>query len=449
MPEDMIVNVDGMNVVVQGMEKIKVDIGIPAGKSIDAGFVKTIFDRLSEWTNKYAITISIDTTIPIDLSRNRIVEMAKKQKCDYLFFIDSDVLIEEGQLERLMSHDKDVVTGIYNMKIPPYYQLPRKRATEGLYTALELDGDQLVEIDGHGMGCALIKMSIFDKIPYPWFEFKYYEKDGKWEQTSEDLMFCQKLQDAGIKIYCDPLVQCAHIGTTVHIDLTKKYKEFRTTILKELDMTIEELKEFTGASSDEVHDKWRIATELVAKDYREFISQNHRDPKDFYKTNKNYIFDLTSYHMYKKRNSDINLVKSIKNDHPSARKILDFGSGCGQNAIELAEAGYDVSMADLDGYAAQFARFRTKKRGLNIKFYDIEMPINDKFDVILAFNTLDHIPDSEFEKTIYLLKSLKESGGKILITTSFGTQEGLYPMHYESSPEKLELIEKLTIDREL
>ena len=71
------------------------------------------------------------------------------------------------------------------------------------------------------------------------------------------------------------------------------------------------------------------------------------------------------------------------------------------------------------------------------------MPIHDKFDIIIAFDVLDHIPTDEFDKTIELLKSLKADGGKILTTTNFGTQGGLYPMHYESSPEKLKLIERL------
>ena len=141
MPEDFIVNIDGLDIAIQGMEKLKVCIGIPSGRSIDTGFVKTIFDRLKEWTKIYAPVLSIDTTIPIDLSRNHIVEMAKRENCDYLFFLDSDVLIAPGQLERLMSHDKEVVTGIYNMKVSPYYQLPRKRVTGGLYTALELEGN--------------------------------------------------------------------------------------------------------------------------------------------------------------------------------------------------------------------------------------------------------------------------------------------------------------------
>ena len=293
------------------------------------------------------------------------------------------------------------------------------------------------------MGCALLKMSVFDKIPYPWFEFKYYEKNGRWEQTSEDLLFCQKLQDAGLKIYCDPTVQCTHIGATVHSDLVQKYKEHRVTVLKELDKTIDELCEFTGFSQEEVNDKWRVANELVNREYEEYIKEDHRHPRDFYKTNKNYIFDLTGMHMHKRKFFDLNLIKTIKKEHPNTKNILDFGSGCGQNAVELAEAGYDVSMTDFDGYTSSFAMFRARKRGLNIKFYDIEMPIDKKFDIILVFDVLDHVPDKEFEKTIHLLNTLRNDNGKILYTTNFDNNSELRPMYYASSQEKLDLIDKL------
>jgi hypothetical protein len=341
----------------------------------------------------------------------------------------------------LVSHCKDVISGIYHMRKSPYFQLSRKRSSEVIYTALELEGNDIIEIDGTGAGCLLIKMDVFDKIHYPWFEFKYRQICGKWEHIGEDLYFFRKLQDVGIKIYCDPAIRCIH--EPIDMDTVQKYKDFRIAILKEMDRTIQELSEFVGISQSDIHDKWGIATELVAKEYKEFMNQDHKDPKDFYKTNKNYIFDLTNWHMNLRRGFDMELFRSIKEIHPSAKKILDFGSGCGQNAIILAEAGYDVSMADYEGYTFDFAKFRAKKRGLNIKYYDIEKPINDKFDIILAFDVLEHIPDEEFEKTIELLRSLRVDSGKILTSVSFGTQGGIHPMHFNSTTEKLALIEKL------
>ena len=57
---------------------------------------------------------------------------------------------------------------------------------------------------------------------------------------------------------------------------------------------------------------------------------------------------------------------------------------------------------------------------------------------------MEHVPDDQFKDTINRLKSMKRNGGKILTTVSFGSQNGSHPMHYESSPEKIELIKQLT-----
>lgn len=434
-------------------KKLKVCVGLSTGKMVNSVFVKTLFERLREWTEKYAIVLCLDEIIPLDLSRNNIVEMARKENCDYLFFIDSDIIIKDGQLDRLLSHEKDAIAGVYYKSTPPHEPLPRKKVAENLYAPIEFEENKdnnLIEIDGTGMGCFLIKTDVFDKIPYPWFEFKYYKKNGKYEQVSEDLLFCQKLQDIGIKIYCDTSVQCLHIGTPVGQELSRLYKEIRTSHAKERDRTAAEISEFIGIPTEDVYEKWRVATELVAKEYIEYKNSNRcsnclnsNSDSDFYKTNKNYIFDLTSWHLSQRIGFDFELVKNIKKDYPSAKNILDFGSGCGQNAIQLSEAGYEVAMADYNGYTSEFARFRTKKRCLNIKFYDIEKPIDDKFDIILAFDVLEHVPDSEFKQAIELLKSLKRNGGKILTTVSFGTQEGIHPMRYKATPEKLALIEEL------
>ncbi len=439
MPEDVIVKIEGLDITVS---RPKIGIGLTVGRTINTEFFKMLLARFDEWSKTYFIAILIDSIIPIDLSRNNIVNLAKQNNCDYIFFIDSDVLIEEGHLERLLSHDKDVVSGIYYKKTPLYDPLPRRQVAENLYVHIEPEGSDIIEIDGTGLGCVLVKMSVFDKIHYPWFEFKYHNVHGKWDQLSEDLYFFQKLQNVGTKIYCDPIVQCSHIGSVTTPNLSKAYKNSRVLFSKEKDKIVTELSEFVGILPKDVYSRWQTPTESVAKEYKEFMNQDHHSPKDFYKTSKHYIFDLTGWHINRYK-FDVDLVRSIKEEYPNAKKILDFGSGCGQNAIMLAEAGYDISMVDYEGYTSEFAKFRAKKRGLNIKCYDIEKPIDDKFDIILAFDVLEHIPDIEFEKTIYLLKTLKQNGGKILTTVSFGTQGGIHPMHYETSPEKVKMIETL------
>lgn len=435
MAGDVIINKEGMNIVVKDT-RIRIGLGLSMRNSINPEFLIMLLARLKEWTNRYIIIPIIDVCIPVDLSRNNVVENAKRENCDYLFFIDSDIIIKEGQLDKLLSHNKDIVTGVYYQRMLPHVPLPRRKVCNNLYISIELDGQDIVDIDGTGMGCVLIKMDIFDKLEYPWFEFKYDRDHGEWYQLSEDLNFCQKVQSIGTRIYCDPHVQCNHIGATVTPELANMYKEFRISHGKERDKTIVELSEFTGISTEDIYSKFVTITKVVAREY----AQN---PKDFYKTNKNYVLELINQHMTKKRGHDNDIVKYVKKIYPTNKKILDFGCGCGQNAIMLAEAGYNVSMTDLDGYTYDFAKFRTKKRGLNITSYDIEKPINEKFDVILVLEVLDHVPDDKFGETIELLKTLVTNGGEIIVSSNFGTFGGLYPMRYETSPEKERLIQEL------
>ncbi len=445
MAKELVVNIGGMNVSVKGQRKLKMCIGIPVADSIGPTFFRTMLLRMEEWSQTFDLLPVIETSIPIDEARNKIVEAAVEYKCDYIFFIDSDTLIQKGQLEKLLSHDKDAITGLSYMRAAPYYSLIRKRVAYRLYNPIEPQGQELIKIDGAGFGCFLIKVSAFDKIEYPWFRFHFFKYEDKWRHIGEDLYLCEQLENANIEIYCDPTVECVHVGTDVTIDMANKYKDFRVIILDEIKASRKELSEFTGLSEEEVTVKCNIAVDLIAKQYKQEIIDTGKDPKIFYKENKNYIFDLVDWHMQKRRSFDIGLAENIKKTYPDVKTILDFGSGCGQNAIDLAKAGYIVAMADYEGYTSQFARFRAKKRGLDIKFYDMEKPINDKFDIILAFDVLEHIPDQEFENVINLLKSLKSDNGKgkVITTVAFGTQNGAHPMHYAESPRKTELIKSL------
>ncbi len=446
MTKDLVVNIDGINVSVTGRRKIRICIGIPIHSSITPLFFSTMLLRMEEWSQTFDIMPAIETAFSIDEARNRIAEKAIDHKCDYIFFIDSDILIQKGQLEQLLSHNKDAITGVSYMRVSPYNPLIRKKVGYRLYLPIEPSGKDLINIDGAGFGCFLVHTSVFDKIEYPWFQLLYFKHENKWRRIGEDLYFCEQLKNAKMDIYCDPTVQCTHIGTDVTVDMANKYKDLRLSISNDAEISEKELSEFTGMSLEQISEKCFLSTDLVANQYKHDIIELGEDPKKFYKENKDYIFDIINWHMTQRRMFDINLIGEIKNKYPDAKKILDYGSGCGQNAIMLAHAGYAVAMTDFEGYTFDFAKFRAKKRGLNIKCYDIEKPIDDKFDIILAFDVLEHVPDDQFKDTINRLKSLKQNGCKILTTVNFGTQNGSHPMHYESSPEKIELLKQLTND---
>ena len=155
-------------------------------------------------------------------ARNNIVMLAQKYEADYVLMVDSDVTLPKDALINLMSHGVDVCLGYY---------AHRNRANEDTvktclckrgeinytmqYTADEMrqfesKGQYLIRIHGGGMGCALIKTAVFDRMPYPWYDWKNYN-DEKHTLLSEDLYFCEQCRYARIKVFADSRVGCGHM----------------------------------------------------------------------------------------------------------------------------------------------------------------------------------------------------------------------------------------------
>lgn len=161
-------------------------------------------------------------------ARNNIAKQALSCGADYLMMVDNDVTPPWDALVNLMSHDVDVVSGFYMHRSSAnattdrtcvcrlhkpdgtlYFHYPQ----ESEYTSDELrekreSGEYLVQIHGGGMGCILIKPSVFDRLPYPWFKWVDWGNGG---MLSEDLYFCEALKNEGIPIYVDTRVSCGHL----------------------------------------------------------------------------------------------------------------------------------------------------------------------------------------------------------------------------------------------
>ena len=73
--------------------------------------------------------------------------------------------------------------------------------------------DELVEVQGVGMGCMLMKMKVFDNLQKPYFEFTY--KEDTQDFFGEDFNLQKKLRVENYKIYIDTLLSkdIKHIGT--------------------------------------------------------------------------------------------------------------------------------------------------------------------------------------------------------------------------------------------
>lgn len=163
-------------------------------------------------------------------SRNQLTAAFLRGDCDKLLFIDCDLIFGPDQIARIISHDEDVVGGLYPKKqegrlewvinsiVPP--------------EPMRADGLQRVAYIGTGFIC--IRRGVFEKMlkAYPEIEFDadygnrdkqhdfwpmgvYTYKDGARRYLSEDWYFCQRWNDLGGTVWADCKVPLKHIGPAI------------------------------------------------------------------------------------------------------------------------------------------------------------------------------------------------------------------------------------------
>ena len=147
----------------------------------------------------------------IQNARNLAVDHAIENNMDYILFLDDDMVIPEDAklFTKLLSHNKDIVAPLFFHRVQPCAPLIFKRVirANGRYTTFDniLDYPKgLIEVDGVGFGCVLIKVDVFKKLSKPYFLHG--------DTFGEDLFFSNKCIEAGIKIYSDTNLVLGHIG---------------------------------------------------------------------------------------------------------------------------------------------------------------------------------------------------------------------------------------------
>lgn len=155
-------------------------------------------------------------------ARNNIADKSMELGCDYVLMVDNDVAPPRDALVNMLSHGADVVLGVYlhrdkgNSDTLKTCICKRGELNYSMqYTSDEAKelrdrSEALVRVHGGGMGCALIRTSVFRRIGFPYYQWVSY---GNKERSvlSEDLFFCEKCKNEHIGIYADFRVLCGHM----------------------------------------------------------------------------------------------------------------------------------------------------------------------------------------------------------------------------------------------
>lgn len=191
-------------------------IAVPTDKYIYPETFKSIYDLYVP--ENIDIVFQYFYGYQVDQIRNLIAEWGKHH--DYVFFVDSDIVLPKDALQKLLAANKDIISGLYLQKhdknlLEIYFDTDRGQVN---VNADDLVGKGIVRISGCGFGCVLVKRKVFIDMEYPHF---YYTSALSMEETvSEDVYFCNKAKKLGIDIYADTSLLCEHIG--VHKYIIKK-----------------------------------------------------------------------------------------------------------------------------------------------------------------------------------------------------------------------------------
>ena len=195
-------------------EQIKLSILVPTRDMVHSHFSFSLVQLM-----KTMIDAGVDTYVFYDSStillnqRERLIEKAKEINSDYVLWLDSDMMFPSTVALRLLEHNKDIVACNYMRRSLPLKTVAYTNLNDWNSWVPMSPQDELVEVQGIGMGCMLMKTEVFDTLEKPYFEFRYKEDTQDW--YGEDFVLLHKLRNNNYKIYVDTLLSMdiKHVGT--------------------------------------------------------------------------------------------------------------------------------------------------------------------------------------------------------------------------------------------
>lgn len=181
-------------------------------------FMKRNFDMvLWHYTDPYIV-----------LARNTAAADFLKSDCTEILFLDADILDPQcaEHIERMLSHDVDLVGGLYSKK----HENQLQWVCNALPDRPPEDERGLLPLRHIGTGFMLIKRCVFEKMIETFGNQIAYLEDETdrplWDffdmpriegrKKSEDWWFCEQARDLGFTVYGDTKVLLRHIGTAVY-----------------------------------------------------------------------------------------------------------------------------------------------------------------------------------------------------------------------------------------
>jgi glycosyltransferase involved in cell wall biosynthesis len=187
----------------------KVAVVVPSGDTVHSRFMICLVSLFQYSLNKFDMVIVNPRSSSISNGRSIGIEVAKRRGCEYVLFLDSDMMFPYTTLEALYQAGKDIVGATYVKRL-----LPTSLNHVELEGAPRI-GNGVREVLRLPTGCLLIRMEVFERMEAPYFRF-FYPGDGT--EVSEDFYFCDKARELGYGVWLEADLSklLGHLGVYNH-----------------------------------------------------------------------------------------------------------------------------------------------------------------------------------------------------------------------------------------
>lgn len=144
---------------------------------------------------------------------------------DYMMWLDSDMVFQAKDFFKLLSWNKNIVSGMYKSKGGQVFttvekwdeEYFKKTGSFQFMTDKDIKGKKdLIDVAYTGFGFILFKYGVFEALEYPWFQPIFHTIGNARDFSSEDVSICRLLKEKNYKIYVDPTVRVGHEKTCVY-----------------------------------------------------------------------------------------------------------------------------------------------------------------------------------------------------------------------------------------
>lgn len=187
--------------------KKKIYVAILNQGTVRSEFLHLMTEIVSD--NRHEYMLATPQYKPFVKNLNYTCRAAVESGADYLFVMDDDnpplrfpVDLFDMNLDAIacptpMYQNGEIGFNVFVMADDGYRELPKEKRKG------------LVEADVVGTGCFIVKTSVLKEIGYPYLEWNYDSDSGE-ATLGPEFRFCEKIKEAGNKIYAHYDYPCSH-----------------------------------------------------------------------------------------------------------------------------------------------------------------------------------------------------------------------------------------------